>query len=248
MLCAICLENIEDNNNCKTECGHTFHTSCMLKLVTNKTNPSNNCPMCRKQLLSPPSAPIATIYPEDSDDEVPSLIDNSDNEESTPLNNTNPDNWLHPNRLQYRRHEQYPTPSYVRSLENVELDNIHNNIDYENLINTIMDAMVTDRNNPNNTTMYNTLKNTVETLTRIIQNTSNTPNTHYNENSVQRNLLPVFNYTVEYVEPTNNPNTWITNSTSSPTAYPSTSEQLLLERLDNMLTGSELDLIEIDSS
>ena len=120
-----------------------------------------------------------------------------------------------------------------------------NNIDYENLINTIMDAMVTDRNNPNNTTIYNTLKNTVETLTRVIQNTSTT---HYNENSVQRNLLPVFNYTVEYVEPTNNPNTGITNSTSSPTAYPSTSEQLLLERLDDMLTGSELDLIEIDSS
>jgi hypothetical protein len=43
MECPVCLEEIGANNVVTTECGHTFHLSCMLKNLRN----SEKCPMCR---------------------------------------------------------------------------------------------------------------------------------------------------------------------------------------------------------
>jgi hypothetical protein len=46
--CPICFENIETNNNCvTTECGHTFHCSCLLQ---NAAHNGFGCPYCRKEL------------------------------------------------------------------------------------------------------------------------------------------------------------------------------------------------------
>lgn len=42
--CCICLELINDVNVAITECGHKFHTSCLLKC-------KNGCPLCRKTLV-----------------------------------------------------------------------------------------------------------------------------------------------------------------------------------------------------
>jgi hypothetical protein len=43
--CAICLDKLTKGRNyCSTECGHNYHTSCLLK-----TN--NICPICRHVLL-----------------------------------------------------------------------------------------------------------------------------------------------------------------------------------------------------
>lgn len=44
--CCICLEPITDVNVAVTECGHKFHTSCLIKC-------KNGCPLCRKQLDKP---------------------------------------------------------------------------------------------------------------------------------------------------------------------------------------------------
>ena len=42
-LCAICLSNINEKQNYKLECGHNFHTECILKWFRNS---HNNCPCC----------------------------------------------------------------------------------------------------------------------------------------------------------------------------------------------------------
>lgn len=41
--CPICMEKIGNNNCCKTTCGHSFHTSCLVKC-------SGKCPLCREDL------------------------------------------------------------------------------------------------------------------------------------------------------------------------------------------------------
>lgn len=40
--CPICLETICENNMCRTNCGHTFHLTCILCVKTEK------CPICRR--------------------------------------------------------------------------------------------------------------------------------------------------------------------------------------------------------
>jgi len=46
--CAICLESIpEDNDLSITVCKHKFHTSCLLKWISN----NNLCPLCRTTLV-----------------------------------------------------------------------------------------------------------------------------------------------------------------------------------------------------
>jgi hypothetical protein len=47
--CAICLECVNPEKNCcVTDCGHKFHTNCLLK---NCEKNNFNCPMCRNNLL-----------------------------------------------------------------------------------------------------------------------------------------------------------------------------------------------------
>jgi hypothetical protein len=44
------MESISQQNCCITECGHSFHSSCIFKNFTT----SFNCPMCRKELIEQP--------------------------------------------------------------------------------------------------------------------------------------------------------------------------------------------------
>jgi len=47
--CSICLEDIKDDKNKSlTECGHCFHTTCLMSSVHYGTN---NCPYCRTNIL-----------------------------------------------------------------------------------------------------------------------------------------------------------------------------------------------------
>ena len=47
--CAICLECINPGKNCcVTDCGHKFHTNCLLK---NCEKNNFNCPMCRHVMV-----------------------------------------------------------------------------------------------------------------------------------------------------------------------------------------------------
>ena len=43
--CAICLSHVGESDCCKTECGHMFHLSCMMKVR------NSNCPLCRNELV-----------------------------------------------------------------------------------------------------------------------------------------------------------------------------------------------------
>ena len=47
MNCCICKSDIIDNINITT-CGHTFHSTCLLKWISNN---KSSCPMCRKKLV-----------------------------------------------------------------------------------------------------------------------------------------------------------------------------------------------------
>ncbi len=53
MECAICLNPIDGTSSCHTDCGHTFHSTCVFKAV--RTDP--RCPLCRHELLPQESAP-----------------------------------------------------------------------------------------------------------------------------------------------------------------------------------------------
>jgi hypothetical protein len=42
-MCAVCLSNINENESYKLECGHIFHTDCIVKWFRNS---NGNCPCC----------------------------------------------------------------------------------------------------------------------------------------------------------------------------------------------------------
>lgn len=70
--CAICMDDIQTHTNCTTtECGHTFHASCLFRNLFHRLE----CPMCRAALVSPPE-----VEGEDEDEE--SDAEESDDEES----------------------------------------------------------------------------------------------------------------------------------------------------------------------
>jgi hypothetical protein len=58
--CSVCLEELStaNTNMTKTNCGHVFHLSCLLKSLTTK----NKCPMCRSDLEDPrPVPPVSNL-------------------------------------------------------------------------------------------------------------------------------------------------------------------------------------------
>jgi hypothetical protein len=82
--CPICMECIELNKNClTTECGHQFHTSCLMKSVTHN---GFGCPYCRTKMAEEPedddeSTEYEYVDGEDDsdDDEVLDPLDDNDN-------------------------------------------------------------------------------------------------------------------------------------------------------------------------
>lgn len=71
--CPICMDSIEISKNCvTTECGHCFHTNCLMKSVTHN---GFGCPYCR------------TVMAEEPEDEDEDEDDEEDEEEV--INETN---------------------------------------------------------------------------------------------------------------------------------------------------------------
>ena len=71
--CAICLDDIiGDSNFTVTECGHHFHTTCMLRNFCQRAE----CPMCRKMLVDLPEE-----EEDDEDDEIEYVGEGSDEED-----------------------------------------------------------------------------------------------------------------------------------------------------------------------
>lgn len=66
--CPICMETIELDRNCvKTECGHCFHTNCLMKSVAHN---GFGCPYCRTKMADKPE--------EEDDESMYSVIDDDD--------------------------------------------------------------------------------------------------------------------------------------------------------------------------
>ena len=61
--CSICLSNMGKVNVCVLECGHQFHTTCIIKCTNNK------CPLCRDLILKEAEA-------DDNNDDNESSLDN----------------------------------------------------------------------------------------------------------------------------------------------------------------------------
>lgn len=47
-ICVICYDTIKKRNSTITDCGHAFHSSCLLKCVSKKIE---KCPICKKHLF-----------------------------------------------------------------------------------------------------------------------------------------------------------------------------------------------------
>lgn len=74
MECPICYENMESHVNIMTtECGHTFHTGCMMKHVSLG---HHGCPMCRANMVESSSS-----SQEDDEDENEDDVDYDDDDD-----------------------------------------------------------------------------------------------------------------------------------------------------------------------
>lgn len=62
--CPICLDTINATNQTITECGHTFHTNCLMKNVLHN---GFGCPYCRTKMCEEPEEPLDDDEEEDSD-------------------------------------------------------------------------------------------------------------------------------------------------------------------------------------
>jgi uncharacterized protein (UPF0297 family) len=86
--CAICLEEIQQTNNCTTPCGHHFCLQCLFQSLQANTA----CPLCRNELIPDSEENDEEEddgnYEDDDDDDEDgeSLEYNSDDEEDTRVN------------------------------------------------------------------------------------------------------------------------------------------------------------------
>lgn len=49
--CPVCYETMNHNNSYETECGHRFHTNCLIKW---RDEGQTSCPMCRHKIFADP--------------------------------------------------------------------------------------------------------------------------------------------------------------------------------------------------
>lgn len=99
--CPICLEVITNQDNMITNCGHYFHSSCMIKYIV-KTKLNNNCigcPKCR-----------TNIYIEESNQNIEQieLVESVESIESIEYDNNN-----FSNMLEYFDNGGYPINLYT---------------------------------------------------------------------------------------------------------------------------------------
>lgn len=64
--CPICMDCIESTNCVTTECGHCFHTSCLMKSVAHN---GFGCPYCRTIMAEAPEEDEETVWSDEEDEE-----------------------------------------------------------------------------------------------------------------------------------------------------------------------------------
>jgi hypothetical protein len=66
--CPICMDCIEISKNCvTTECGHSFHASC---LMTSVAHNGFGCPYCRAKMAEEPEEDEETVYSDEEEEEL----------------------------------------------------------------------------------------------------------------------------------------------------------------------------------
>jgi hypothetical protein len=79
MNCPICFDPIETHMNCMvTECGHHFHTNCMLKHVSMG---NHGCPLCRSTMVNNNEDDEETIAEDDEDEDEDDEDEDEDDED-----------------------------------------------------------------------------------------------------------------------------------------------------------------------
>ena len=73
--CPICLETIEKNNYIRTECGHTFHASCLMRHTA--TN-GYTCPCCRSDMVD---KEVFNSDEDEDEDEDETIYDDDDDDD-----------------------------------------------------------------------------------------------------------------------------------------------------------------------
>lgn len=74
--CPICLETIEKNNCIRTECGHIFHASCLMRHTAMN---GYNCPCCRGDMVD------KEVFNSDDDEDEDDTIYDEDDEDDDSL-------------------------------------------------------------------------------------------------------------------------------------------------------------------
>lgn len=65
--CPICMDCIETTKNCvTTECGHSFHTNC---LMTSVAHNGFGCPYCRTKMAEELEEEVETVYSDEEEEE-----------------------------------------------------------------------------------------------------------------------------------------------------------------------------------
>lgn len=90
--CPICFDIIHATNQTITECGHVFHTNCLMKNVFHN---GFGCPYCRTAMCEEPEE---SLQDEDEDDEEYSNTVNEDAEEEADTEELQ--DWLEQERIQ----------------------------------------------------------------------------------------------------------------------------------------------------
>ena len=126
--CPICMENIELNKNCvKTECGHSFHSNCLMKSIAFN---GFGCPYCRFEMVEETSD-------SDSDD------DSNDEERYDDDDDGDDDVDEEDDGDEEDVDENQPLPSFELNQKKF----IEQGITYESLVKTIMfNSMIYHKN------------------------------------------------------------------------------------------------------
>jgi hypothetical protein len=160
--CSICMEVIISNINiCTTECGHCFHSNCLIKNISHN---GFGCPYCRKMLAEKPLKMVDLDIEDDDNGEEGEVVNHIDVQEQDYIYNDyelRGFRWLF-NRAFGEEIEQY---GYEKPYEDVYLEEFYeekekiknllptflvneimmkNNISYEELLEYILSIYIDD--------------------------------------------------------------------------------------------------------
>lgn len=126
--CPICMENIDVSKNCvTTECGHQFHTSCLMKNVAFN---GFECPYCRSVMAENDEEEDDDEYEEDDAEDAEDAEDEDDDVEEPPLLRWIIDDDADEIDENYPLSNEDPIPSFDLILKTL----IEKNVSYEDLV------------------------------------------------------------------------------------------------------------------